>query len=127
VGRKNEFFVALEVCTSLSSSCRTDASNYGGDLDEGGIPDVLCWCGYSPIAIIAVLMLNSIIVCNVSLPPGSNLVGRSSALMGALCHVASMQHTEDDGLSLRKLRWGVVNMRSEGVGHFVCSSGSMGL
>jgi hypothetical protein len=105
------FFLAIEFHDSIDDS-----------------PTVLYSCGYSPIAILSVLVGNAvmiiggIVVCNIHLPPGTNLVGSCSALMSAAYHATSSQNTDEQDVASKKLGWGVVSVRSDGVGHCAFSS-----
>ena len=86
--------------------------------------DSLTTCGYSPIAIISVLILG---ICMVvggigigywKFRPHVHLVGSSSAAISAACHVGGGE--EGRVVAVQKVMWGVVqeeDREMEGVGH----------
>lgn len=97
----------------------------GYDLDEFDIFDrEISTCGYSPIAIIIVIILGSIVVL-VGIANGFRkasadmpLAGSCSAAISAVCHPPKA----DVGASLKRVMWGVVaegnlNDSGESVGH----------
>jgi hypothetical protein len=89
-------------------------------------------CGYSPIAIIGVLivggtlLLISIGIGFVPFQPGVNIVGSSSAAISAACHPPFGEEIEGKQMSYQKLKWGVVAVREDGIGHCAFSSGEVG-
>jgi hypothetical protein len=82
----------------------------------GAWPSKIGWksCGYSPIAIVSVLILGILMVVagigigHMQYTPGINLAGSCSAAMSAACH-----HIEWDGVdgyeaARSTLKWGVI-------------------
>lgn len=57
----------------------------------------------------------------IPLPPGSTLVGSCSAAISAACHILPSEGEDGVEMSRRKLMWGVVGTRSDGVGHCALS------
>ena len=53
----------------------------------------------------------------VPLRSGTLLVGSCSAAMSAACHLSAIDKGRGDEIVLEKLMWGVVESRSDGVGH----------
>jgi hypothetical protein len=98
----------------------------------GWIDDVVTrTCGYSPIAMLAVVILGvfmmAIVVGFGYIPykHGMPLAGSCSLAISAACHPG--QHTEEDiVLSEQELRWGVVSTSVDGVGHCAFSSKEVG-
>ena len=84
-------------------------------------------CGYSPIAILTVIILGTLMVAAiigfgfVPFKPGMNLVGSCSVAISAACHLAA---GEVDGYeaAMAKLQWGDVGVSEEGVGHCAFST-----
>jgi hypothetical protein len=84
-------------------------------------------CGYSPIAILTVIILGSVMVLAiigfgfVPYKQGMNIAGSCSTAISAACHLVE---DEVDGhtAAMKKLQWGVVRMSAEGVGHCAFST-----
>ena len=96
-------------------------ANYSDD-----IPLRITTCGYSPIAIISVLILGSLMLLaliGVGYIPYRRtmpLAGSCSMAISAACHP---EKTDQDQLSTRRLQWGaVLTADDEGVGHCAFSA-----
>lgn len=91
--------------------------------ENGTLFNSIGWstCGFSPIAMIAFLlllgaiMLSTILLGFLRLPSAMPLAGSSSLAISAACHPPEW----DEGASLKPLKWGVVDDGSfhAGVGH----------
>jgi hypothetical protein len=83
-------------------------------------------CGYSPIAMLAVIILGLLVaVVGSGLIPysrGMPLAGSCSLAISAACHPKKDNEVEDAVLSQQKLQWGVVTTNVEGIGHCAFSS-----
>ena len=117
------FFVAVdiyEVDGSAGSRIRPDTII--GD-DSG-------WksCGYSPIAIISVLILGIIMVIGgiavgfIPFKPGINKAGSCSAAISAACHNSEWDGVDGYTASTGRVKWGVVGRGADGVGHCAFST-----
>ena len=88
-------------------------------------PDSYRTLGFSPSAIISVIVLGSLMIISiigfgyVPYKGGIPLAGSCSMAISAACHV------DEDGAeaATKKLRWGVVSTGVDGVGHCAFSSG----
>lgn len=94
----------------------------------------LASCGYSPIAIIAVLILGiSMLVGGVAVgfikyKPGVHLVGSSSAAISAACHLGKNEGSHGSVVAMQKIRWGALNGTGrDGVGHCGFSARAVGV
>ncbi|CAI6338008.1 unnamed protein product [Periconia digitata] len=87
-------------------------------------------CGYSNIAIIAVIAVSVamlLFVIGIGFIPykeGTIMVGSCSAAVSAACHPMS-KNIKGEDLVCRKLQWGVVGQRSDGVGHCTFTDGQV--
>lgn len=57
--------------------------------------------------------------------PGVNIVGSSSAAISAACHPPFGEEVERKTVCYQKLKWGVVAVREDGIGHCAFSSGEV--
>lgn len=80
-------------------------------------------CGYSAISMVCVLVLGILMVIAsigfgyIPYAPGMNLVGSCSAAMSAACHSAKWDPADGHKTARSKLKWGVVDVGEDGVGH----------
>lgn len=89
-------------------------------------------CGYSPIAMLMVVLLGIFMVATVvgfgyiPYKSGMPLAGSCSLAISAACHPE--KDTEDDSVSLseQKLQWGVVSTSNDGIGHCAFTSKEVG-
>jgi hypothetical protein len=85
-------------------------------------------CGYSPIAMLAVIILGAFMVTAVvgfgyiPYKRGIPLAGSCSLVISAACHPEEQLDAKDTVLSQRKLQWGVASTGDDGVGHCAFSS-----
>ena len=94
------------------------------------IGDDLGWksCGYSPIAIISVLILGifmlitGIAIGFVPFKPGINKAGSCSAAISAACHNIAWDGVDGHTASTGSVKWGVVGRGADGVGHCAFST-----
>jgi hypothetical protein len=90
-------------------------------------------CGYSPIAIITTLILGIIMVCAavgfgyVKYKPGMNLAGSCSVAVSAACHAEEWDGVDGHTAAKGKLKWGVVGIGPDGIGHCSLSSREVSL
>ncbi|ORY11736.1 hypothetical protein BCR34DRAFT_483765 [Clohesyomyces aquaticus] len=102
---------------------------------DDGLPNLLAtepggWltCGYSPIAIISVLILGIFMVLAgfalgyLKYKPGIPLAGSCSAAISAACHSIEWDGVEGRKIAISKLQWGVVGTGLDGIGHCAFSS-----
>jgi hypothetical protein len=88
-------------------------------------------CGFSPIAIISVIVLGSLMVIAIvafgyiPYKQGMTLAGSCSMAISAACHLDKRQDSDGAAAAVDKLQWGVVGETSEGVGHCSFSTGSV--
>ncbi|KAF2867447.1 hypothetical protein BDV95DRAFT_446910, partial [Massariosphaeria phaeospora] len=89
-------------------------------------------CGFSPIAIISVIVLAvSMVLAGigfgfVAYKPGINLAGSCSAAMSAACQSVDKGQGDELGVVRMELKWGVTAASSDGeVGHCAFSSGEV--
>jgi hypothetical protein len=100
--------------------------------EEGNIVYGMTTCGYSPIAILAVLIVGLFTVVAavgfgyIHYKTGMPLAGSSSLAISAACHPEENSGTGEDALSRQKLQWGVVSTGLDGVGHCAFSSKEVG-
>ncbi|CAI6341942.1 unnamed protein product [Periconia digitata] len=92
--------------------------------DNLGVVDPFVYSfGYSPIAIIITISVGVTILITtigfgfIPYKPGTNLVGSCSAAISAACHTLPTQKCQGNQLIYKKIQWGVVGKRSDGVGH----------
>jgi len=94
-------------------------------LGSWGIADsyfVHC-VGYSPMAIIIAIALGvTVLITTIGIgfipyKARTNLVGSCSAAISAACHPLPSQKSQGDELIYKKIKWGDVGDRSDGVGH----------
>ena len=89
-------------------------------------------CGYSPIAMLAVIILAAIMVVALIgfgyIPYKSKmpLAASCSLAISAACHPQEQSGPEGGALSEQKLQWGVVSVDQEGIGHCAFSSKEVG-
>ncbi|KAF1919775.1 hypothetical protein BDU57DRAFT_152490 [Ampelomyces quisqualis] len=87
-------------------------------------------CGYSLIAMLAILVLGLLVVIALVgagyVPYRRNipLTGSCSLAISATCHSEKDLQVEGDVLSQKKLQWGVVSTDADGVGHCVLQQAS---
>jgi hypothetical protein len=99
---------------------------------EGEIEDGFLTCGYSPIAMLAVIIVGFFMVVAavgfgyIPYKTGMPLAGSSSLAISAACHPEENLGTGEDALSRQKLQWGVVSTGLDGVGHCAFSSKEVG-
>jgi hypothetical protein len=76
-------------------------------------------CGYSPIAILNVVILGAFMVVGiigfgfVPFKRGMNLVGSCSVAISAACHLRGSEEGDGYAAAVGKLRWGDVGVRGE--------------
>jgi hypothetical protein len=105
--------------------------NWNG-YKNGSIEDGLTTCGYSPIAMLAVLIVGLLMLLvllgfgYIPYKTGMPLAGSSSLAISAACHPEEDPGTGEDALSRQKLQWGVVSTGLNGVGHCAFSSKEVG-
>jgi hypothetical protein len=109
------FVVALDVYDQYGGS---DNSAVGFDTTA-----VTKTCGYSPIAMLAVVILGMFMVVaaiafgHLPYKRGMPLVGSCSLAISAACHPGQHGEAGDASLSKQKLQWGVIRTRVDGIGH----------
>ncbi|KAF2626657.1 hypothetical protein BU25DRAFT_411632 [Macroventuria anomochaeta] len=85
-------------------------------------------CGYSPIAMLVVIILGVFMVAAVvsfgyiPYKTGMPLAGSCSLAISAACHPAQYPEAKDGALSEQKVQWGVVSTGVDGIGHCAFSS-----
>lgn len=85
-------------------------------------------CGFSPIAMICVVIIGSLMIVaiigigHIPYHRGMPLAGSSSIAISAACHPEEEPGSEGNGISKRKLQWGVVSTSADSVGHCAFSS-----
>jgi hypothetical protein len=101
-------------------------------FEDGSIRDGLTTCGYSPIAILAVLVVGILMLAAVVgfgyIPYKTRmpLAGTSSLAISAACHPEEHLGTEEIALSTQKLQWGVVSTSLEDIRHCAFSDKEVG-
>jgi hypothetical protein len=99
---------------------------------ERNIEDGLLTCGYSPITMLAVIIVGFFMVVAavgfgyIPYKTGMPLAGSSSLAISAACHPEQNSGTGEDALSRQKLQWGVVSTGTDGVGHCAFSNKEVG-
>jgi hypothetical protein len=99
---------------------------------ERNIENGLLTCGYSPIAMLAVLIVGFFMVVAavgfgyIPYKTGMPLAGSSSLAISAAYHPEENSGTGEDALSRQELQWGVVRTSLDGVGHCAFSSKEVG-
>jgi hypothetical protein len=110
---------------------QTGHRNWDG-RQERNIEDGFLTCGYSPIAMLAVLIVGFFMLVAavgfgyIPYKTGMPLAGSSSLAISAACHPEEDPGTGEDALSRQKLQWGVVSTGTDGVGHCAFSSKEVG-
>jgi hypothetical protein len=85
-------------------------------------------CGYSPIAIISVLILGIFMVIAgiamgfVPFKPGINKAGSCSVAISAACHNREWDGVDGHTASTGRVKWGVIGRGADGVGHCAFST-----
>jgi hypothetical protein len=86
-------------------------------------PGSMKTCGYSPIAIITVIIFGSLMVLGivafgfVPYKQGMPLAGNSSMAISAACHLDERLDPDGAAVAVDKVQWGVVSVGEDGVGH----------
>lgn len=122
------FLVSIETY-DVNGLPKNGRSKVEGELD-GVDEEHITTCGYSPLAIICLLVVSGLVVVYVvgmgfkKLPSNvMPLVGSNSVGIAAACHAR-----EDSGDMQQPLMWGVITESSdEGIGHCSYSSSAVGL
>jgi hypothetical protein len=89
-------------------------------------------CGFSPIAIISVIILGSLMTIAivafgyVPYNGGMTLAGNCSMAISAACHLDKNVDTDGATAAIEKLQWGVVSVSEDGVGHCSFSTKEVG-
>lgn len=118
------FVVAFDVYNELGQVVAVDFD------EDQGYGTRTKTCGYSPIAMLAVVILGILMVAAVIgfgyIPynRGMPLAGSCSLAMSAACHPSPTG--EDTVLSEQKLQYGVVSASGDGIGHCAFSSKEVG-
>jgi hypothetical protein len=105
--------------------------NWNGH-EEGDIEDGYTTCGYSPIAMLTVLIVGLFMLVAVvgfgyiHYKTRMPLAGSSSLAISAACHPEEDSGKGEHALSRQKLQWGVVSIGLDGVGHCAFSSTEVG-
>ncbi|KAF2871414.1 hypothetical protein BDV95DRAFT_606853 [Massariosphaeria phaeospora] len=102
-----------------------DFYDYAGSRTVGkdGLPGGFKTCGYSPIAIISVIIVAVITLLMgfgfgwIPFKPGINLAGSCSAAISAACHDTEWANGGGREASAQDLQWGVVSRTNDGIGH----------
>jgi hypothetical protein len=98
-----------------------------GGEDIGGSSNYMS-CGYSPIAIVSVLVLGIFMVIAgfgfgfIPYKPGINLASSCSAAISAACHGEEWDMVDGHDAARARLQWGVVGVGEDGVGHCAFSA-----
>ncbi|KAF2030263.1 hypothetical protein EK21DRAFT_112181 [Setomelanomma holmii] len=116
------FLVAVDFYTVFGEP-GSGLSSYGYAID-------MKTCGYSPIAIVSVIILGVLMVAAIIafgyIPyrQGMPLAGSCSMAMSAACHLDKREY---DGATaaVEKVQWGVVGVVENGVGHCSFSTGTV--
>jgi hypothetical protein len=110
-----------------------DFYDSSGNSSSTGFADNLKTCGYSPIAIISVIILGSLMVIAivafgfVPYKQGITLAGSCSMALSAACHLDKRIEECGPAAAAEKLQWGVVGVSEDGVGHCSFSTREVGL
>ncbi|KAF2832511.1 hypothetical protein CC86DRAFT_366289 [Ophiobolus disseminans] len=90
-------------------------------------------CGYSPIAMISVVILGVFMVVAivafgyVPYKGGTTLAGNCSMAISAACHLDKSVDTDGATAAVSELQWGVIGVSENGVGHCAFSTREVGL
>lgn len=118
------FLVAFDVYDALGQTGEMYIGYDYGSMDKS--------CGYSPIAMTAVVILGVLMVVAVvaiGYTPYKRrmpLAGSCSLAISAACHSEQKTEPGDKPLSEKKLQWGVVSTSADGIGHCAFSSKDVG-
>ncbi|KAH7093703.1 hypothetical protein FB567DRAFT_178552 [Paraphoma chrysanthemicola] len=99
---------------------------------SNGISTNMMTCGFSPIAIISVIILGVFMMVGIVgfgyIPyrRGMPLAGSCSMAMSAACHV-DKRECAGETAAVEKVQWGVVGVTENGVGHCSFSTGVVGV
>lgn len=80
-------------------------------------------CGYSPIAIITVILFGSLMIIAIvafgfmPYKQGMPLAGSSSMAISAACHLDKSVDADGATAAVEKVQWGVVGTSEDGIGH----------
>jgi hypothetical protein len=89
-------------------------------------------CGYSPIAIITVIIVGLLMVVAIvafgfiPYKQGMTLAGSCSLALSAACHLDKRLESDGAAAAVGKVQWGVVVVGEDGVGHCAFSTGEVG-
>jgi hypothetical protein len=89
-------------------------------------------CGYSPIAIITVIIVGSLMVMAIvafgfiPYKQGMTLAGSCSLALSAACHLDKRMEIDGAAAAVGKVQWGVVGEGEDGVGHCAFSTREVG-
>jgi hypothetical protein len=96
-----------------------------------GVLDNMKTCGYSPIAIISVIIMGSFMIIAivafgfVPYKQGMTLAGNCSMAISAACHLDKRADEDGEIASMKKVQWGVITVGEDGVGHCGFSTGNV--
>jgi hypothetical protein len=99
---------------------------------DGKFSTSLNMCGYSPIAMLVVVLLAAAMVATVvgfgyiPYKSGMPLAGSCSLAISAACHPDEDIKGEGFALSEEKLQWGVTSTSTDGIGHCAFTSKEVG-
>jgi hypothetical protein len=88
-------------------------------------------CGYSPIAMIGVVILGSLMIMAIvafgyiPYKQGMTLAGSCSLAISAACQLDKRVDVDGEVTATKKLQWGVIGTTENGVGHCGFSTGSV--
>jgi hypothetical protein len=120
------YFVSQSIFLVAVDIYEVDGS--AGSIFRPGTKSSLKSCGYSPIAVISVLILGIFMLITgigmgyVPLKPGINKAGSCSAAMSAACHNIAWDGVDGHTASTGRVKWGVVGRGLDGVGHCAFST-----
>ncbi|KAH5234289.1 hypothetical protein HBI62_025840 [Parastagonospora nodorum] len=126
------FLVSIDfydVFGSPTISYENEIGPVGSGLETQG--DSMKTCGYSPIAIITVVIVGSFMVMGivafgyVPYKQGMTLAGNCSMAISAACHLDRRVDKSGVEAAQEKVQWGVVSVGEDGVGHCGFTTGSV--
>jgi hypothetical protein len=106
--------------------------NFGGYDVNGNVNFDFKTCGYSPIAIITVVVLGALLIIAmvalgyVRYNGGMTLAGSCSMAISAACHLHKGIDGDGEVMATEKLQWGVVSVSEDRVGHCSFSAKEIG-
>jgi hypothetical protein len=124
------FLVAIDFYDPFGQPTLKWSYNYNSGNSDAAL--TMKTCGYSPIAIITVIIMGSLMVMAivafgfVPYKQGMTLAGSCSLAMSAACHLDKRLEIDGAAAAVGTVQWGVVGWGEDEIGHCAFSTGQVG-